>query len=151
MTTANPALIPVTIFVPPPPKGWNLIPMRTPVKGELYRILENSTHWSNEVEALSDHGDCRKTNIYAFPAPKAKRLMTPGELAGKWLHMDYGCAHMVISIDMDENATHRIQAGTGWSDISKLHELGCTYSTTPDGERLPLETDAPLKAEGGQQ
>jgi len=143
---SNPKLVPVTILVPPPPDTHDIVPGRKPKNDEPH-LWWNINEWA---EGYNEDGE-GDVIIYAFPRAKTKRLMTPAELAGKWIHMDYGCAHMVISIDMDENATHRIQAGTGWSDISKLHELGCTYSTTPDGERLPLETDAPLKAEGGQQ
>lgn len=129
----------VTITVPKPPKGWVIEQGRIPKVGEkAMQFSHKSGDWCSEFTHDERKYIVTKHMLFAFPAPKRKRLLTPSELAGKWLHHPLGDSFFVVRfcegfIWMGDHE--------GGKSVKEAHDDGIFYSLTPTSERLPLEIE----------
>lgn len=132
-------LVTVTIQVPPPPDTHDIVPGRVPLGGEEHFLfVPLNDAWV--LQKGPSKGD--KYRILAFPKPRPKRLLTPAELAGKWLH--YRASDFCEQVIAFNNPQEMVRTAMGSCTVQSLVDNGATYSTTPDGPRLPLEVEDKL-------
>lgn len=137
-------LVPVTILVPPPPETHEIVPGRKPQQGENIRVLR--IQWQGWEEPPTTHewwkGDTWKEFPIAFPKPRPKRLLTPAELAGKWLH--YRASDFCEQVIAFNNPQEMVRTAMGSCTVQSLVDNGATYSDTPTGECRSLEVEDKL-------
>jgi len=133
--TPDTDLIPVTVHVPKPPKGWVVVSgnERLPKEGELNLWLCDGMWVESKTVMPYD-----KYRALAFPAPKPKRLLTPAELAGKWLHHPLGDSLFIVRFC---EGFVWVGDADGGISVKECVDVGYTYSDTPAGEKKPLEIE----------
>lgn len=131
--------IKITKEIPAPPEGF-AVEDRQPKEGEEAVVLSPRLNdWEGPEIAYSD-GWCKplfKNCIYAYRIPKKKRLMTPQELAGKWVWRG-GAGATVCGIDIQEGKiyTHKTSLTVFEAKLN-----GWSWSDTPTSEPHSLEVD----------
>lgn len=123
--------IKITKEIPAPPEGF-AVEDRQPKEGERSIILLINGQWSAENKF-----GYQPSYIYAYRIPKKKRLMTPQELAGKWLHFhDDTAKALVLAIGYNY-----VMTIAQTKSVQILHEEKTLWSDTPTSEPRSLEVD----------
>lgn len=128
--------IKITKEIPAPPEGF-AVEERYPKANEPFCTFVT---WKNAWEERSPHKVDQEGHgflIFAYRISKKKRLMTPQELAGKWVWIG-GSGAIVCGIDIQEGKIHTHKTSLTVFE-AKLH--GWSWSDTPTSEPRSLEVD----------
>lgn len=126
------------IDLPDPPAGYVAVPGRKYQPGDdcrFWSALHGTWVFEKDIQGKPEH------RPIAFRLAPKKRLMTPLELLGKWIHAKEQIAFVGSCSGDTIHFANLYGPSACCVTVKAMHQSGYTYSDTPTGPQKPMEVE----------